>query len=235
MSVIVFANSKRNSGRTTAALLAATEFVRMGYRVSLLDADVNCRVGEWSETFDGHKNLDICRDVTEANVGALIADRKSRFDFVIVDLPADLSPVVGLAVIKADHVVVPVQETVTDLVLELLERLRSECGKVITHSVLFTRFAGSASQQVSVDEEAAMKARGTRLMKSAVVQHDAFSDILMNGTPLHKADALKVARLSEAREFARAFAIELLWNLPVVKRKRKAVSVPSVASQKLAA
>lgn len=97
---IVFANSKGGSGKSTAALLLATELA-LETRVAVVDADIRRRIAKWAAAGNGPSNLVVFGDVTEINVIDRIDAAADEAPIVVVDLEGTASKLVLLAISQA--------------------------------------------------------------------------------------------------------------------------------------
>ena len=87
MPVITFANTKGGAGKTTAVLLLATELERMGFRVTVLDADPQYWISRWRENSGDRTKVKVVPYVTQATLEKHIHEGKREADYVLIDLP----------------------------------------------------------------------------------------------------------------------------------------------------
>lgn len=126
MPVIVMASPKGGVGKSTCAVLLASEFARMGADVTVLDCDPNKShpVGISWRTFrcDLEERRWSLRDRTD--YPSSDGDGK----IVIVDLEGVASQLVSRAISQADLVIVPMQPTALDAEIgsEALALVREE-------------------------------------------------------------------------------------------------------------
>jgi chromosome partitioning protein len=114
MPTIVFASPKGGVGKSTAAVLLATELAGFGASVSLIDADPNKPLSQWAKRPGKPANLTVLSDVTEESIIDTIESAASKTPFVIVDLEGTASMMVGYAMSRADLVIIPVQASHLD-------------------------------------------------------------------------------------------------------------------------
>jgi chromosome partitioning protein len=107
MPTVVFISPKGGVGKTTAALVLATQLAK-AWQVTMLDADPNRPIKGWASANAGFKNLNVV-DVDEDNIIERIEEAAARSPFVVVDLEGTAAKIVLLAVSQADRVVVPTQ------------------------------------------------------------------------------------------------------------------------------
>ena len=114
MPTIVFASSKGGVGKSTSAVVLASELARKGAGVTILDADPNRPVSQWARRPGRPENLTVLADVTETTVIDLIEQAAARTPFVVVDLEGTASMTVAYAISRADLVVIPTQGSQLD-------------------------------------------------------------------------------------------------------------------------
>lgn len=114
MPVISFVSPKGGVGKTTSALLLATELAEQGARVTVIDADPNLPIAKWSKLPGVPDNMDVVADVGEATIVDAIDEARSRSPFVVVDLEGAASSRVTHAVSMSDLVLIPIQASVLD-------------------------------------------------------------------------------------------------------------------------
>ena len=68
MPVIAFANPKGGAGKTTSALLLATELANKGAAVTVIDADPERWISQWGKLPGKPDNITIVSDVAEDTV-----------------------------------------------------------------------------------------------------------------------------------------------------------------------
>ncbi len=219
MSVITLANTKGGAGKTTAALLLATDYARQGYRVAVMDADPQKWITAWEEAGGGVANLEIVSEVTATSLQTHIREMQDRIDFFIIDLAGARDALLATAIGLSDHVLIPVQGCAMDArgaaqVLELLEQLKSQCGIKIAHSVVLTRVSAMVTTRSLGTVKQILSERGVHVLETPLNERTAYRDVFENGTTLYNADAMKVSNLDKARENARAFAREVKDLLP---------------------
>ena len=68
MPTIVFASPKGGAGKSTSAVLLATELAARGASVTVIDADPNKPVSRWAKRPGKPDNLTVLADVTEDSI-----------------------------------------------------------------------------------------------------------------------------------------------------------------------
>ncbi|QRM56737.1 ParA family protein [Sinorhizobium sp. BG8] len=240
MPVITFANTKGGAGKTTAVLLVATELARMGYRVSVLDADPQQWITRWFEaaTAESRKNLSVVTYVTMGTIDGHVAEERGRSDYVLIDLPGSRNSLLAKAVGYSDHVLIPVQGSAMDAqgganVIELLQYLEDKADIRIAHSVVLTRVNSMVTTRALIAVKDLLAKRRVDVLDTPIIERSAYRDIFGCGETLYTMDARKVSNLEKAQENARALGREIVQR--VAAKARKAQTAETVRQRLLSA
>lgn len=106
MPTVVFISPKGGVGKTTAALLLASEIAR-GAPVTVIDADPNRPIQAWGKGAELSENLAIVADVDKGSILDRIEEVAAQTPFVIIDLEGTAAKIVLRAVSQADLVIIP--------------------------------------------------------------------------------------------------------------------------------
>src|ERR1700733_10488827 len=107
MPTIVFASPKGGAGKSTSAVVLATELAQRGTSVTVIDADPNHPVSQWAQRPGCPGTLAVVGDVSEEAIIDAIEDAAVRTAFVVVDLEGTASMTVAYPISRADLVVIP--------------------------------------------------------------------------------------------------------------------------------
>lgn len=224
MPVITFANAKGGAGKTTAALILATELASQGHRVTVLDADPQRWISHWHELSGVQRNISVISEVSMASIQCHIRENRNTTDYFVVDLAGARDALVATAIGLSDHVMIPVQGCAMDArgaaqILELLKQLDEKAGIRIDHSVVLTRVSSMVTTRAMTAIKALLAARGVTVLDTPIGERTAFRDIFDCGGTLYSMDPAKVSNLDKARENARLFAEEVLRRVPPAPRR----------------
>ncbi|MGX5665127.1 ParA family protein [Rhizobium daejeonense] len=220
MPVISFANAKGGAGKTTAALLLATELAQQGYRVGILDADPQRWITQWHELSGPQHNIEVISEVTVASLQGHIRELARTADYTIIDLAGARDAIVTTAIGLSDHVMIPVQGCAMDArggaqILDLI-KLMEETGKLkIDHSVVLTRVTSMVTTRALLTIKGLLAARGVNVINTPIAERTAYREIFDCGGTLYTMDPARISNLDKARENARALACEVMQLLPV--------------------
>ena len=188
MPVLVMASPKGGVGKSTCAVLLATEFARMGAEVTVLDCDPNRSLTRWSAR-GLPRGVTIHSDVGRSNIVPLIRASDGDGRIVIVDLEGVASQLVSRAVSQADLVIVPMQATALDAEIgsEALSLVREEedaLKRSIRHAVVLTKTSAAIKSRVQKELEAQLREAGVDVIEPPLVSRAAFSEIFAHGGDL---------------------------------------------------
>lgn len=218
MPTIAFANPKGGAGKTTAALLLAGEIASRGARTTIIDADPERWITQWSKLPGKPQGLDIIDDVTEDTIVDRIEEASAIAQFVIIDLEGTASLMVANAIGMSDLVIIPAQGSSMDgkgaaKTIRLIRNQERLARRSIPHSVLLTRTNPAISTRSLRDLKEQLTSAGIDLFATSIVERAAFRDILAFGGLLSDLTNDQVSNLQKARENALEFASEVVWKL----------------------
>lgn len=218
MPVISFANPKGGAGKTTTALLLATELAEKGAHVTIIDADPEKWISGWGALEGKPSNIDIVRDVSEDSIVDLIEGASSRSQFVIVDLEGTASLMVANAIGMSDLVLIPIQGSSMDAkggakTIRLIRNQERMARRSIPHSVVLTRTSAAVTSRALRNVQEQLTSGGIDVLETAIVERAAFRDLFDYGGGLAALDPSLVSNIDKAQANARAFAGEVLAKL----------------------
>src|SRR4051812_27166735 len=102
MPTVVMASSKGGCGKSTSAVVLATELAQAGTKVTLIDVDPNQPITRWSQKPGLPKGLTVISDVNEFTLIDAIERAEGKTPFVIVDLEGVANLSMAQAISRAD-------------------------------------------------------------------------------------------------------------------------------------
>ena len=123
---VVFANEKGGTGKSTTAVHTAVALAASGHRVGALDLDSRQRtMTRYLENRDAtmrrldaqlpQARYEVLEDQTEAALDAALARLSETCDVIVVDTPGRDDTVARAAILKADTLVTPMNDSFVDL------------------------------------------------------------------------------------------------------------------------
>lgn len=214
MPTITFANTKGGAGKTTAALLLATELVRRGHRISIVDADPQRWISRWYEGAEQVENLTVATYVSLQALRRTIAEYEPVSDYVIVDLPGAQSPLLATALGLSDFVVIPIQGSSMDAqggaqVLDLLSYLNERASMRIPHAVLLSRVNTFVNTKALRAVKQLLHTRGVGMFDTPIMERSVYRDMFEAKAFLHRMNLAQVSNLAKAKLNAELYANEV--------------------------
>jgi chromosome partitioning protein len=218
MPIIVFASPKGGVGKSTSAVVLATELAQSGAAVTVIDADPNHPVSQWAQRPGCPAALTVIDSVTEDTIIDTIEDASARTAFVIADLEGTASMTVAYAISRADLVVIPAQGSQLDAAeaakaIRLIRQQEKAFARRIPYAVLFTRTSTAIKPRTFQHIRNEFLSHGVPAFQTQMHERDAFRAIFSFGGTLEKLDPTQVGNVTAAVDNARAFAAEVLTML----------------------
>ena len=218
MPVIVFASPKGGAGKSTSAVLLATELAGKGAPVALIDADPNRPLTRWASRPGKPASLEVISDVAEDTITDTIDRASAHFTFVVVDLEGTASMMVGYAMSRADLVVIPTQGSFLDAAeavkaIKLLRVQERAFRRRIPAAILFTRTSAAIRPRTLTNIEQQFEASDVPVFRVHLHERDAYKALFVFGGSLSGLDPAEVRNIPSAAVNARAFAQEVLSML----------------------
>lgn len=235
MPTIVFVSPKGGAGKTTSALVLASQLAR-SVPVTVIDADPNNPIATWSKGANTPINLTVVADADEENIMDKIEAAVAATPFVIVDLEGTASKIVVMAVSQADFVIVPTQGSQLDAeqagralrVIHQQEKIirRTLPSYSLPYSVLFTRTNPAIRTRTLHHIERRLVAAGIPVFQTELNEREAFKAMFSFRQPLEHLNPADVANLDKAIANAEAFTSEVIETL---RQETAAVVGPTIS------
>ncbi len=215
MPTIVFASPKGGAGKSTSAVLLASELAERGASVTLIDADPNKPVSRWGSRPGKPATLTILADITEDTIIDTIERAATESAFVVVDLEGTASMMVGYALSRADLAIIPTQGSQLDAAeavkaIALIRRQERAFNKTIPLAVLFTRTSAAIRPRTLKSIESEFVSAGIRVFGNTIHEREAYRAIFVFGGTVGALDPVQVTNIPAAMANARAFAAETI-------------------------
>lgn len=218
MPTIVFASPKGGVGKSTSAVVLASELAQSGAEVAIIDADPNRPVSKWGRLEGKPPNLTVVSDATEATVIDEIETWSARVPFVVVDLEGTASMTVAYAISRADLVVIPVQGSQLDAAeaakaIRLIRQQERAFSRRIAYAVLFTRTSAVIRPRLLGHIRRELSDADVPIFAVQMHEREAFRAIFSFGGTIQGLQPSQVSNLPAAVLNARALAAEVLTML----------------------
>lgn len=218
MPVISFASPKGGVGKSTSALVLATELAHRGAAVCILDGDPNQVMVEWAATGDRPSSIDVVGDFSEDDTIDLIEDSAERYPFVIVDLEGTKNIKMSRAVTRSDLVLVPLQASQVDALrafdaLRMIKAEEKAYRQAIPHFTLFTRTNAAITTRDERFIREEMEANKVACLATSLNERAAFRALFAYGGGLRQLSSDQVSNLPAAIDNATRYTDEVLQLL----------------------
>src|SRR4051794_18747026 len=215
MPTIVFASPKGGVGKSTSAVVLASELARTGVNVVVIDADPNRPVSKWGKLDGKPASLAVVSDVTEGTIIDEIEACSTKVPFVVVDLEGTASMTVAYAISRADLVIIPVQGSQLDAAeaakaIKLIRQQERAFARRIPYAVLFTRTSAVIRPRLLGHIRHELRAADVPIFAVQMHEREAFRAIFSFGGTIQTLQPSQVSNLAAAASNARAFAAEVL-------------------------
>lgn len=217
MPTIVLACPKGGVGKTTTATVLGCTLARSA-KVTIIDADPNRPISDWSSLPGCPENITVIGDVGESTIVATIDKAAQETPFVIVDLEGTASKTVAYAMSRADLVIIPMQASQLDgkqvaKAVQFVEKQEKALGKLIPKSILFTRTNAAIRTRNQRNLMAQIKDYGVDVFQTEMIERAAFKEIFNFGGSLLTLPRDEVSGLTNAVINAHALAGEVIDKL----------------------
>jgi chromosome partitioning protein len=218
MPTIVFASPKGGVGKSTAAVLLATELASHGGSITMIDADPNRPLTQWASRPGKPEKLSVIGTTAEDSIIDTIEKAALLTTFVIVDLEGTASMMAGYAMSRADLVIIPAQGSHLDATeavkaIKLVKGQERAFQKKIAYAILFTRTSAAIRPRTLQSIEAEFREQKIPMFGSQIHEREAYRAMFAFGGTLAGLDPTQVGNLPAAKANARAFAAEVLEKL----------------------
>ena len=215
MPTIVFASPKGGAGKSTSAVILATELALKGVGVTVLDADPNKPVSQWAKRAGCPENLTVVADISESSIIDEIDAAAQKTAFVIVDLEGTASMMVAYAISRADIVIIPTQGSQLDAAeaakaIKLIRQQEKAFHKKIPYSILYTRTSSAIRPRTLQHIQNEFRKHGVRVFMTQIHEREAYRALFSFGGTLESLKPGDVPNLNAAIVNARAFAGEVI-------------------------
>lgn len=214
MPVISFVSPKGGVGKSTSALLLATQLAEKDIGVTIIDGDPEQWIHRWGERAELPSAMRIVSQPDEETVIDAIERAAADTPFVIVDLEGTANMVVAYAISRSDLVIIPTQASTMDgqsaaKAIRLVKQQERGFNRRIPFAVLFTRTSAAIKSRLERNLTEQMAESGVPVLATQLLERAAFRSIFDYGCPLGELPA-NTYKLQDAIANARAFAGEVV-------------------------
>lgn len=214
MPVIVVANGKGGTGKSTTSLLLSSTLAAQGASVTVFDCDRNHPLTTWRKGPSG-SSLEVVEETTEANILSRLDDYRTRKQFVLVDLEGAASLMMSRALSRAQLVIIPIQASDLDAdqaakAIGLVKAEEQAFQRPIPSRVVFTRTNPAIKTRIEKKIIKELEEGRVPTFATQLNERSAFKAMFHYKLSLEEMDPKLVDGLDKARENAELFAAELV-------------------------
>jgi chromosome partitioning protein len=230
MPVISFASPKGGSGKTTAALLLATELAQKKVPVTVIDADPETWIDSWAKLPDKPATLKVIKSPTEETIIDDIHRASEESSFVIIDLEGSANMLVAYAISQSDLVIVPLQASNMDAkgaakAVKLIKQQEKAFKRRIPYALLFTRMKAAIRTRTYADIQEQMAKAQIPVFQTELMEREVYRALFSFGGTLEGLESTDAYKLQDAIVNARAFAGEVVNFVKQSARQEREVEV----------
>ena len=214
MPTIVFVSPKGGAGKTTAALVLATQLARAA-PVTVIDADPNHPIKTWADAADVLDTFKVISTADEENIIDRIEEAAASTPFVIVDLEGTAAKIVLLAISQADLVVVPTQGSQLDAeqasrALRVIKQQEKMSRRPVPFAVLMTRTNVAIRTRTTAHIQVSLAEANIPVLETQLHEREAYRAMFSFKQRLETLDPAEVSNIDKAIVNAEQFAAEII-------------------------
>jgi len=226
MPTIALASPKGGAGKSTAAALLGSDLAERGTTVTLIDADPNHPLVRWAKRPGIPQGLIVVESNGEEQLIDIIEDASKRTAFVIVDLEGTASSAVGVAMSRADLVIIPTKGSDLDAAeavkaIKFLRFQEKAYRRSIPFAVLFTQTRPAIRPKTQINIEAQLREQGIPMFGTQLHERDPYRSVFSFGGTLRNLDPKQVRGIETAITNVRLFTNEVIKRLDQIGAKIK--------------
>ncbi len=217
MPIIVAANTKGGSGKSTTCLILGTAFAQMGATVKIVDADPQGTIDSWSQGTSKYREIVVTPKPGE-DLTDLIDRLASQVQFVIIDVQGSANQELAAAMSRADLVLIPMRGKTADAevatnAIALLRKQEKLFRRQITHGVMFVATNPVIKTREEREIREGVEAANIACLSTALNERTAFSHTFRFKLALDELSEKDTNGLGAALENAEALANEVIQIL----------------------
>jgi chromosome partitioning protein len=186
MAILSIASAKGGCGKTTTAILLASEMaLNHGYKVSLLDSDLNQHASAFGKKAQ-IDDLTIVPDIDETNVLSALRKAEAENDLVLIDLPGGSSMLALKALQRSHFVLVPTQASLPDVrdalkTIAQIDDAQDLARASIARAIVWTRLLSGFESKSARHVRTGLEGQGIDILRAAIMERAVFREIHITG------------------------------------------------------
>src|SRR4051794_38294206 len=226
MPTIVLASSKGGAGKSSASILLGCDLAERGATVTLIDADPNHPLVKWGKRPGRPANLTVVETNGEEQLVDAIEDAVLKTAFIIIDLEGTASSAVGVAMSRADLVVIPTKGSDLDAAeavkaIKFIRFQERNYRREIPFAVLFTQTRPAIRPRTQIAIESELHEQGIPMFGTQLHERDPYRAIFAFGGTLRGLDPKQVRGIDAAIADVHALANEIIGRIDKISAARQ--------------
>jgi chromosome partitioning protein len=220
MPVVVAANPKGGSGKSTSCIVLGTTLASQGASVRIIDADPQRTLARWAEGSSAYRDI-VVTPSRDEDLTVLIDRLQAQFQFVFIDVQGTANQEMVSAMSRADLVLIPMQAKTADAevatrAISLLRSQENLFKRSIPHAIVFMRTSPIIVTREEREIRVNIEAAGVPRFAQSLNERTAFSHIFAYKCSLGELNAKDTNGLDAAQKNA----IELTAEMVQLLRKQ---------------
>ena len=226
MPVVVAANTKGGSGKSTSSLILGTTLARMGATVRILDADPQKTLLSWGSGQSKYREI-VTAPRPGTDLSDLIDEVSAEYQFVIIDVQGSANQELAAAMSRADLVTIPMRAKTADAevaanAIGLLNSQQKLFRREIPHGVVFI----ATNPVITTKEERHIRESVKQLkipcFHTSLHERTAFSHMFRFKVAIDELSSRETNGLDAALENADNYANEVVETLRKARQEGSA-------------
>jgi chromosome partitioning protein len=222
MPVVVAANPKGGSGKSTTCIVLGTTLASQGASVRIIDADPQRTLARWSEGNSAFRDIVVTPSQNE-DLTVLIDRLQSQYQFVFIDVQGTANQEMVAAMSRADLVLIPMQAKTADAevatrAIGLLRAQENLFKRSIPHAIVFIRTSPIIVTREEKEIRVNVEAAGVPRFTASLNERTAFSHMFAYKCSLGELNT----RDTNGLEAAQQNAVELTAEMVQLLRRQLA-------------
>jgi chromosome partitioning protein len=209
MATISVASAKGGCAKTTLAILIGAELaLAKGWKVALLDTDLNQHASAFGNR-SKIPGLQIIGNITEDTILPTLRDVEASNDVVIIDLAGGSSTLALMALQRSHFVLVPTQTSLPDTrdamkTVAQIDNAQELSRMPIGRALIWTRVPTQFESREAKHLRKSLEGKGVNIFRTALMERNSIRSIHMTG---------KVPRQGEVKDKAAENVAEITEEL----------------------
>jgi chromosome partitioning protein len=217
MAILSLASSKGGCGKTSLSILIGAELAGYGYRVTLLDCDINQHASAFGEKCT-IPSFRVVSDVGDTRILPALREAEGEADVVIVDLAGETSKLNLKALHRSSFVLIPCQASLPDVrdavkTVAQVDEAQELARVSIARSLIWTRVLPGFESRSARHVRKTVEGRGLPIFRSTMMERAAFREMHLTGKTPRQTDPNSSATANIA-----AITNELMANLETLAK-----------------